>query len=343
MDNVPFDEGMDPKDYVGGMTLIPAEEKVKYVSGVAQNGTAVISTKTQLVYVPYPKVEARVSYYWKLLEQHEQDWQGVIEPIITPRIEDDSAIGKINRILPEGFYVLPVPVQDAYTHFICCSTSVKIYQRPVRTTVHDGRVIITDAPIRQGRGTKQIPLLKRGYQNNPPYADDVALMRAETGALGRALGMAGILIIPGSSIATAEDMLEGFGTVPVASQAVEADPQQLTLPEVEPPKPIQTGAEREQSEREQLVVEARQVLGVLNEEHKDAYKEFGVWAAAKDPPVRDIGALDGAALRGVVKKLKALLAAAVAAVKTAEEQDTDAEAPQPEGPDAEAPQESPDA
>lgn len=331
-ENVPLDDGMDAKDYLGGMTLIPAQEKVKYVKGAAANGEPIIAQKEQLVYVPYPKVEARVSYYWKLMEKRQEDWLGVIEAVATPRLEDDSAVGKINRILPEGFFVLPVPVQDSYVHFICCTMSVKIYQRPVKTTWEGERVFFTDPPIRQGRGTKQIPLLKRGYQSNPPYADDVALMRAETGALGRALGMAGILIVPGSSIATAEDMLEGFGTVPVPSQAAEqTESEQLTLPQVEPPKPIQTGAEREQSEREQLTAEARAILAVLNEQYKPAYEEFRVWAAAKNPPVRDIGALVGGELRGVVKKLQALHAAATAK----QEQDNAAEAPQAEGkPDA---------
>jgi hypothetical protein len=102
------------------------------------------------------------------------------------------------------------------------------------------------------------------------------------------------------------------------------------LPPVEP-KPIETGAERAESERDGLIREAREVLGVLNDAHKSAYEEFRVWAAAKDPPVRNIGELDGPALRGAVKKLKALLVAA----QTAQAQDTAAEAPQPEGePDA---------
>lgn len=323
-DNVPLDEGMEAKDYLGGMTLIPAQEKVKYVKGAAANGEPIIAQKDQLVYVPYPKVEARVSYYWKLMEKRVDDWVGVIEPVPTPRVEDESAVGQINKILPEGFFVLPVPVQSSYVHFICCTMRVRIYERPVETTMDGDRVIFTDAPIRQGRGTKQIPLLKRGYKDSPPYADDVALMRAETGALGRALGMAGILIVPGSSIATAEDMLEGFGTVPVPSQAADQpEAEQLTLPQVEQPKPIQTGAEVEEADREQLILQARETLAVLNDQYKPAYEEFRVWAAAKKPPVRDIGTLDGAALRGVVKKLTALHDAA----KTKEEQDKTAEAP----------------
>jgi hypothetical protein len=36
------------------------------------------------------------------------------------------------------------------------------------------------------------------------------MMKAETGAVGRALGMAGMLVIPGSGIATAEDMQEAM-------------------------------------------------------------------------------------------------------------------------------------
>lgn len=347
--NVPLDDGMKHKDYVGGMTLIPGTEKVKHVKGMDSQGLPVIGEKEQLSFVPYPKVEARLSYFWRLMEHRSKDWHGLIKPVLPAEaIVDETAIGKINQTLRPGFWILPVPVGEAYTYFICYTCAVRVYQKPIQfgfqeITDAEGvttrKRIILDEPIREGEATKQVALVKR-WGSNPPYADDTALMRAETGAKGRALGMAGILIVPGSSIATAEDMLEGFGglvpaTAEAQTQAEDAGSGEK-LPVITTP---QTGAEKAEQTREEIINEARALLQELHDQHSDTYTEFLAWSRAKNPPVRNIADLDGPALRGCLKKLQTFVKDAREKAATVAAQDASAEAPDAA---AEAPEPAPE-
>lgn len=353
-DNVRIDEGLKAEHYIGGITIIPAEEKVKWAKGLTSSGETIIGERKQMTYTPYPRVSARVSYFWDLMDLRADDWHGVIEPVEIKRDESTGVLGQLNRSLPPGFFVVPIPVADSYTYFVCYSYRVRVYERPIEwvereepiavqlgdrwQVAHVKRRVIANLPIREGRATKQIPLLKRGY-NNTMYADDTSLLRAETGAQGRALAACGILVMAGG-LSSAEDMLEGYGQVTVA----QSEPtQQLTLPVVEPPKPIATvvtEAEKAEDNRAQLIRDARSILEELNEKHKEAYAEFGVWAAAQQPPLRNLDAIPDPRLRGVVKKLRVLLKTAEDVALAAAAQDA-AEAPDVPPEEIQAPAEEP--
>lgn len=64
--------------------------------------------------------------------------------------------------------------------------------------------------IREAVGRKQVESVKfkRGFNGAPGriVPDTDSLMKAETGAIARALGTIGMLALPGSGLATAEDM-----------------------------------------------------------------------------------------------------------------------------------------
>ena len=61
-------------------------------------------------------------------------------------------------------------------------------------------------PLRSATGRKRV---SQGYRyNNEMNPDFDAMMKAETGALARAMGQIGMLALPGSGVATAEDMTE---------------------------------------------------------------------------------------------------------------------------------------
>jgi hypothetical protein len=182
-------DGLEHEHYIGGVTLIQATEKSDEVASFDKDGLPIIRERRDLVYIPYVKVETRVAYFWTLLERH-PEWRGEILPV--PNASSDE-LG-----LPPGFfrYVAADPKNAGKTvSFVGVSMQVMIYERS-RTTGQD-RPLITPAP-----GTKLVAAASKWD------VDPHALSKAETGAVGRALGMAGMLVIPGSGVATAEDMQE---------------------------------------------------------------------------------------------------------------------------------------
>lgn len=181
---------MEHAHYLPGLTLITSSEKVKRI-----NGDGKIVEVERLVHVPYAKVETRVAYFWDLCFR--RGWLGKIEPVNVPRVNYQNMV---NMHLPPGFFRVPVQgVDGKFTHFVASSMKVTIFERDLRTG-GQGRVVL-DAPP----ATKQIAMVDRFNT-----ADPFAMMKAETGAVGRALGMAGMLALPGSGVATAEDMLEAL-------------------------------------------------------------------------------------------------------------------------------------
>lgn len=246
-------DGLDHAHYVGGITLIGGSERLKQAQ-VAGNGQTVLVDVERYVWTPYIKVETRVRYFWDMIEL-DDDIVGAIEPVEHARLGD---AGVYNRNLPPGFFRLPVALgPNEFVHFIGCTMRVVTYRANTLEWATRVRKIY-DSQIVEGtprqvqvdeiiedylRGipvamyppaTKQIASVSKNEE-----ADPFAVMKAETGAVGRALGMAGVLVLPGSGIATAEDMHEAIdgargGTVkgapeppPVAEQAdpakVEAD------------------------------------------------------------------------------------------------------------------------
>jgi len=280
-DNVAIAEGLKHEDYVSGITLIQQTERSKEVIAWSPEQQPVIADRSNLVYVPYAKVETRVKYFHDLMRVN-PEWEGVIEPVRVPHPDPN---------LPPGFFFLAVPTgQNAGVRFICCSMKVTVYAegetKPMTVDKRTGeqRMIrtgkrIVDAPP----ATKMIPVTtNRG-------ADNFSLMKAETGAVGRALGLAGMLVIPGTGVATAEDMAE--------AEAMERQPQQPTSDQAQPPQ--------EQRPEQEVITELRQqaatAIGALKEEFPDQFEDFKKWAQE-----RGIGQLneitDQVKLRGLVTK-----------------------------------------
>jgi hypothetical protein len=240
-DNVKIDEALDADDYIGGIVLIPAVETVQEVTGVnPQSGEAIIAKRKQLTYTPYPKVETRVQYFWDLLDSKEK-WRGVVEPITTERpstepvtvkeqiLDGDRIVDReTQRVptivqtveqLPPGFFVMSVPVRQR-------DRALPLRELQGRDLRAQGRrATVMTCIVRSGRGTKMVPLVtsrtwRDGRTTIKP--DDNSIMKAETGAIGRAIALAGIFNIPGSGVATAEDMFEALNA-PGAGVQPEAD------------------------------------------------------------------------------------------------------------------------
>jgi hypothetical protein len=334
--NVKLDPALEPEDYVGGIVLIPAVEKARIVSGYnQQSGGAIIDEREQLVFVPYGKVETRIAYYWDLLAAH-PDWVGEItyvqttrpsvEPIATKEqvlhgeqmIDRETsrvpAVAQIVEQLPDGFFLMSVPVGTSFTHFLCCTIEI---------TIKDD----TGKLLRKGRGTKMVALTRSGRSADRVWADENSIMKAETGALGRALGVAGVFVIPGSGVATAEDMLE-LNQAPAAAQEQAPATEAATPPPVErEASQVTTSVEVAQDERTKLVTHARELLQVATEEYPDVIEKFREWGAQRKPRVRDLNALGDPELKGAIKRLEKLVDEAKQSAQ---------QAPEPEAtPDAE--------
>ena len=280
-DNVAIEQGLKHEDYVSGITLIQQTEKAREVINWSPEGQPVIAERSNLVYVPYAKVETRVKYFHDLMRLKADDWLGVIEPV-----------KQFDPALPPGFFFFTVPTGDNRgVRYICCSMQVVVYKRD---TVSEKRYetgsghrrheiiertgeTIIDAPP----ATKMIPVSgQRG-------ADNFSLMKAETGAVGRALGLAGMLVIPGTGVATAEDMAE--------AEQLDRQPP----PQTEPQTP------QEDRPAQEVLTELRQraaqVIGELRDSHPERFEDFKAWAQQ-----RGIGAVnditDQPKLRGLITK-----------------------------------------
>jgi hypothetical protein len=287
-DNVAIHDGLDHKNYVQGVTLIPATEKPKEITGFDTEGNPLISQVENLVYVPYAKVETRVKYFNDLMEQKADEWFGLIEPVVGAK-QDPS--------LPPGFFYLPVPTGDEKgVRFVCCTMKVTIYKRDgfeEKMEVFDRRQGLSKL-IRVGQkvidappATKMIPMLQTGWGDNRGErvitADPSSLMKAETGAIGRALGMAGMLVIPGTGVATAEDMSEALNNPsPQSAPATEPDAPTAELPaDAKPP--------------------TNEELAALKNEHPDIFKLFQEWATGRG--IKEMTSItDPAILRGLTAK-----------------------------------------
>lgn len=256
INNAPMHPGMDPARYVTGVVLIPAKEKL-------------LGGGEQHVYVPYVKVETRVAYFWDYVATLEE-CTGAIEPADVPRVAEQ---GVYNMNLPPGFFRMPVQDQQGkFVHFLCCSQRVRITKR----TPEGGDTIMAPAT-----GTKMVSLLSRFG------VDENAIMKAETGAVGRALGMAGMLVLPGSGVATAEDMQEMLASQ--GSVGVDAQLPPAAQPDDEVRQRIATLSEQ------------------LQADHPGRFEEVLAWAREKKI---DTGDIKPHQLRGVLRALERQLDAA---------------------------------
>lgn len=281
--NVPMHEGLDATDFLTGVTLIPAKAKEDEIIGFRENGSPIIEERQNLYFVPYIKVETRVAYFWKLMELHDE-WLGVIEPV-----------GGGENGLPPGFFLREVrALDDKVTTFLCCTMQVRVWDRESM----DFKIVYTDDGGRQEvmsaqpimsppPATKQVNVLGRFGP------DENALMKAETGAIGRALGMAGILVAPGSGVATAEDMQDAMAAESRVSAGTASDG--ATLPSTD------LGAMSE----DELRANAKDMIQELSEHHPDTLAAFQEWARQRQ--FGTLGSVTNPALKGLVKKLQGML------------------------------------
>jgi hypothetical protein len=257
---VPLHDGMLAADYVSGITLIPAKEKSDEVVGWDSNGLPQIRERQDLVFIPYVKVDTRVAYFWRLME--DRDWVGAIEPIIAPNTE--------NLGLPPGFFKYAAADPKGKTvSFVGCSMRITIADA-------EGKTVRTPPP-----GTKIVSTATRWD------VDQNSIMKAETGAIGRALGMAGMLVVPGSGVATAEDMADSSVAAGAAG---------------EPSLPTTTG---EPTTDEELRERATELVEQLGQADPAKLELFQAWARARSLTLENA---QGPVLKGAVKKLEKTVA-----------------------------------
>ena len=311
--SIPLHEGMRHERYLGGIVLIEQSAKFDEVTSFTDQGRPIIARRTKegdgrvehLTYTPYPKVETRVQYFWDLMALH-PDWMGVIEPI-----GGDPAIGP-------GFSKRTLAGSKngkAVNHlFIACQMRVVVYEREsyAERIVNNGRsseVVKTGRTVVAGPpATKLVPLNNRWGDVDP-----FVMMKAETGAVGRALGMAGMLVVPGAGVATAEDMheqatLEGR----VEEKRADSGAEAATLPAEEPVAAPPA---------EDLRKMASEAVAALKAEAPQAFEQFQEWAKGRG--VTSLNEAPDAALKGIIKKAqKDLEAARQAAAEAATEEAT---------------------
>jgi hypothetical protein len=252
----------------------------------------VIGDVTDLVLTPYMRVETRVKYFHDLCEL--KGWIGFIDP--QPPV-------KPNPQLPSGhglFSTAVVTADKKESRFVGCSMRVQVWKKsgfkeePYVVDKRTGEIgfrrsgtLVLEGPP----ATKVVPTLGR-------FGADVnALMKAETGAVGRALGMAGMLVIPGTGIATAEDLQEGQGSEQVPSDAAELPPDFTPANELDAD--------------EQLRADITQWLEVMESSYPKAAQEFKAWA--KERGFGLLSEVTSPALRAIHRKAKGMLDAAVEA------------------------------
>jgi len=286
--NVQVAEGLDIVNYVSGLTLISSTEKVKEAIGFRENGSPILQEMEHSIFVPYVKVETRVKYFHDLMGQNREEWVGFIEPVVPE---------EPNPSLPPGFFRMMVKQKNGEEiTYVCCSMKVTVYKKgtvkeervaiDTRNGLYEtrriGEVIIDGAPA-----VKAVPLLTR-----QGWSDPNAVMKAETGAVGRALGFAGMLVAPGSGVATAEDMEEAQGlegTVPVGESPQAALPGVAT-------SAVQSATP------EELRPRAVALIKELEEEFPDRHKAFLAWC--QERKFAKVSELDEAALKGIIRKVE---------------------------------------
>jgi hypothetical protein len=285
--NAPMHEDMEAARYVGGVTLIPAKVKPKIVG----NNGAIVDGPEQLVFTPYVKVETRVAYFWDLMALH-SEWVGAVEEVPAERLK---AQGLTNVNLPPGFFRMQVQKADGkHVEYIGQSVRVRVYRADTmewaeswasgkREQVLRGIPIMAPPP-----GTKVVPVLSKWGE------DPFAIMKAETGALGRALGMAGMLVVPGSGVATAEDVQEAMERPGGVGANLPGDPGDFAE---------QAGGAAAAQPQGSLKERAEALIKQLGAERPDKLAEVQAWATERKLSLSELTE-ESPALRGVVKKLE---------------------------------------
>lgn len=172
-----FDHKPSEKEVAKWFSSYPLHEGLEHQNYIA--GIIPIENKIKggSVWSLYVNAAARIAYFWDFVNSN--DFSGDI------------------RVTGPVRHIVDFP-EDRTSNQLIVRAEVRIL---------DGEVV-----IRQSSGHKQVDTLTfiKGWNNNPGrFVPDMnSVMKAETGAVARALGFLGMLTLPGSGIATAEDMLE---------------------------------------------------------------------------------------------------------------------------------------
>lgn len=270
--NVRLHEGLKHEDYVNGITLIPNKERHRETR-VDGSGQPSIVEVERLVFNPYPQVETRVTYFWDYCRQNGLLGEIEILPVL-----------KQSPILPGGIFHTIVKHAGKEHLWVGAKARVRAFERDIRSGERGRQVLFPPA------ATKTVPM-------NNNYGPDVnAPLKAETGAIGRALGFAGMLVIPGAGISTAEDMLDlATASAPVASS-------EPVLPETS-----ELSAPSEPSEAPQDPEALRKLVGehiTELQKHEDRWSEFEAWAVERGLPLAPLEDIPPAALRPLEAQLR---------------------------------------
>lgn len=304
-------KGMEHTPYLGGIVVIPATEKIKQTFQ-NENGTTFVRELERAVFTPYVKVDTRIAYFWDLVELLNRDaeedfilpqldgmYYGKIRPVPQTVIANETS-AYYNANLPEGFTVHAVRENEQkVSRYLVATYEVQILRRSLSDK--------PDTVVLRGRGSKQTAAKRQ-------YADDNAIMKAETGAIGRALGVAGILVV-GTGVATAEDIQESMAATPGAGSTVAAtlpgdapSPQAVagaTMPPEGAGEPIlgeAPGAAVPDTD-EELRVLANELRERMQIEAPEAWATYLEWWKSRfeDQQLKDVS---GPGLRGAVVKLQ---------------------------------------
>lgn len=308
-DTQPLHPGMSHEPFYGGIVVIGASEKVKVTRQRQGDGEIYLQEIEQAVFIPYVKVDTRIAYFRsyvrELNEGHERgEFVGVIEGVPQKRIIDSKS-PYYNEHLPEGFAVYPVRNgdKDTFNRYLVATFRVAIYERQSYHQVIAGQPAV---PVLQGVGTKQSPLSRA-------FADDNAMMKAETGAIGRALGVAGILVV-GTGVATAEDIQESMAATPGAGAGPAGSAPQAALPaDASPEGP---GAEdvpsaapegrdepgTPEGDDDAMRQSALALQGELEKDYPEAWQTYRAWWSERG--FGRLSEMSGPALKGALVKLE---------------------------------------
>jgi hypothetical protein len=162
--------------WFAGVQLFEGADHRKYIGGIV-----CIENKQMRQWNPYPLAGTRIAYFW--------DWI--------------AAEGLRATINAEDPFELDLPFMQDLQNVGGFITAKSLVVRATVTVIGpDGET------MRESVARKQVSMnMKIGpYGNKTTIPDYNAVMRAETGAVSRAVAQLGMLALPGSGIASAEDM-----------------------------------------------------------------------------------------------------------------------------------------
>lgn len=299
--------GLEHEHYYGGIVVISATEKVKITMQRA-DGVRYIAEIEQAVYVPYVKVDTRIAYFWDYVRalnaqaEAGEEFYGSIRPASDVERIDNQQSAYYNAHLPPGFSIYAVKqAENNVSRYLVATFEAAIFRRG-----RDGK---PDQVILRGRGSKQVAQKRQ-------FPDDNAVMKAETGAIGRALGVAGILVV-GTGVATAEDMQEeltknvrGDTSAPAGPSLPDDVAEQDSISELSLGADVPEAAIKVEEMGDKLPEtdeELRELAtGLRNEmsaNYPDLWSAYIEWWTGRFAD-KKLEELDGPALRGAVIKLQ---------------------------------------